>query len=370
MEIIFDAFIPDANFWDEYADLWKNSQYQSSFQAPLFRKSVVPMLKDPPIVLRGYRNEQLVGATCFYKRGSEFLFLSDMKTDHNYFILHKGLTGAETKQYFKIFLEKIETRKWTFRLNKQPSWTSYMDIFRDALSESKLYWKVLPYNPCLVLEAESPEALFKATNKQKLRQKLNRLKEKDKVVFEVLHGEEDLDHWLEEFYETHLKRWADTSTASTYNDPARRNFYKSCVLAWIKQGILVRFAIKLGSRRIAFVTALIENGYLVHHSTSFDRDYEKQSPGLIIINLIGRWMADRNMTKMEFGDGGEDYKYQFTKQELPLLTIFITHTVNIPYILNVKLIKFIRQHNRIRDFYNARIRPVLLRSKRLRKKIT
>ena len=110
--------------------------------------------------------------------------------------------------------------------------------------------------------------------------------------------------------------------------------------------------------------------YLVHHTTTFDRDYEKQSPGLIIINLIGRWMADHNMTKMEFGDGGEDYKYQFTKQELPLLTIFMANRMNFPYILKTKLIKFVRENKGILNFYNVRIRPVLLRSEVMNKKIT
>ena len=194
-------------------------------------------------------------------------------------------------------------------------------------------------------------------------------KEKDEVTFEAFQGEEDLDHWLEELYEVHIKRWADTPTPSPYSDSSERSFYKSCLLAWIKEGILVRFAIKSGSRRIAFVAALLENGYLVHHTTTFDRDYEKQSPGLIIINLIGRWMADHDMTKMEFGDGGEAYKYQFTKQELPLLTIFITNSMNLPYILKTKLIKFVRDNKWIRIFYIARIRPVLLRSKFLNKKL-
>jgi Acetyltransferase (GNAT) domain len=370
MKIIFDILYPDSNFWDEYTDLWKNSEYQSSFQAPHFLKFLVSTLKDPLFVLRGYQDEKLIGATCFFKRGNEFHFLSDMKTDHNYFILHKDITKEKMKQYFKIFLEEIRNRKWTFRLNKQPSWAVYMDTFREALSETQLFWKVVAYNPCLVLEAESPEALFKATNKQKLRQKLNRLKEKDEVTFEAFRGEEDLDHWLEEFYEAHKKKWADTSTPSSYSDASNRSFYKSCILAWIKEGILVRFAIKSGSRRIAFVAALLENGYLVHHTTSYDIDYEKQSPGLIIINLVGRWTADHNMTKMEFGDGGENYKYQFMNKEFSLVTIFITNSMNFPYILKIKLINFVRENKQFLNFYNAKIRPVLLRSKVMKKKIS
>jgi CelD/BcsL family acetyltransferase involved in cellulose biosynthesis len=245
-----------------------------------------------------------------------------------------------------------------------------MDFLEESLSESSLFWKVADYNPCLVLEAESPEALFKATNKQKLRQKLNHLKEKEEVTFEAFQGEEDLDEWLNDFFEVHVKKWADTSTPSSFNNTAKRLFYKSCIMTWIKEGILVRFAIRSGNKRIAFVTALLENGYLVHHTTTYDRDYEKQSPGLIIINMISRWMADRKMTKMEFGDGGEAYKYQFTKQESPLLTIFLTSKWNLPFILKTKLISFVWENKRIRNYYRERLRPLVLRSAALKKNIT
>lgn len=370
MEVLFELLNPDATFWEAYTDLWKNSQYQSCFQAPFFLKSLLSLNLGIITILKGFRNEKLIGATFFYKRGSEFHFLSDIKTDHNYFILHKDITLDETKQYFKGLLREIEKRKWTFRLNNQPSWASYMDIFKEALSESRLFSKSIPYNPCLVLEAESPEALFKATNKQKLRQKLNRIKEKGEVAFEAYRDDEDLDQWLNEFYEVHIRKWANTNTPSSYTDPEKRSFYKSCILAWIKEDLLVRFSIKLGNKRIAFITALLENGYLVHHTTTYDLDYEKQSPGLIIINQVGRWMADRNMTKMEFGDGGEAYKYQFTSKELSLLTIFITHPWNLPYRLKMKLINFIRKNKNIRDYYSSKIRPLILRSDTLKKKIT
>ena len=81
-------------------------------------------------------------------------------------------------------------------------------------------------------------------------------------------------------------------------------------------------------------------------------------------------MADRKMTKMEFGDGGENYKYQFANMELPLMTIFMTQPINVTYILKVKLIEFKRENKKITNFYNGRIRPVLLRSKILKRKIT
>jgi Acetyltransferase (GNAT) domain len=361
---------PEQKFWNEYAVLWENSQYQSSFQAPLFLQFLQSRINNSLFEFKGLRNGELIAANFFYKRGSEYHFLSDMKTDHNYFMFSKDVTRDEMKQYFISLLLEIKKRKWTVRLNNQPSWAIYMDVFREALAETGVYSKIVNYNPCLVLEAETPEGLYHLTDKQKLRQKLNRLKEKDEVIFESFRESEDLDRWLDEFYEVHIRRWADTATLSSYLKIESRQFYKSCILAWIEQGILVRFSLKLGTKRIAFITALLENGYLVHHTTSFDRDYEKQSPGLIIINQVARWMADNNMKKMEYGDGGEAYKYNFSSSESPLYTIFITGNYNFPYILKANLINFVRENKGIRKFYSNSIRPLILHSKNIKKRIT
>lgn len=370
METLIDFTVLDASFWQAYLDLWENSQYRSAFQAPHFLQFLASLSLGTLAVFKGYRDGKLIGATFFYKRAGVYHFLSDMKTDHNYFILRNDVTAEESHEYFKRLVGEMEKRRWTVRLNNQPSWAGYMSEFTSVLSESTLYWKISKYNPCLVLEAATPEALSQATNKQKLRQKLHRLKDMGEVTFEAFQGEEDMDPWLEEFYQAHIRRWADTPTPSGFRNPEARIFYKSCLKSWIDEGIAVRFSIRLNNKRISFVTALLENGYLVHHTTTFDPDYEKQSPGLIIINLIGKWMAERNMTKMEFGDGGEAYKYQFTKQELPLNSIFITNQWNYPYILKTKLINAVKENKGIHEFYSGKVRPVLLRSAVLKKMIT
>ena len=370
MEFILDFLTPDQYFWESYLDLWEDSEYRSSFQAPGFLRYLVSLTLGSLAVFKAYKNNYLVGATLFYKRGNAYHFLSDMKTDHNYFILRKNLSPGETDAYFTNLVQQIESRKWNLRLNNQPFWPPYMTGFIHALERSNLYWQVINYNPCLVLEEQTPQALFQSTNKQKLRQKLNRLKDQAEVVFEVYENADDLDRWLEEFYAAHIRRWADTPTPSHFRSTEKCAFYKSCLLAWIDDKIAVRFSIKFGDKRIAFVVALIENGYLVHHSTTFDPDYEKQSPGLIIINLIGKWMADRGMTKMEFGDGGEKYKYQFAKSELPLKQIFISTPHNYPFILHASLVNFMREHPKAHLLYTEKIRPYLLKISNIKKIIT
>ena len=370
MEFLLDFLTPDQSFWAAYLDLWENSQYQSSFQAPHFLKFLISLAFGSLVTFKCYKDGKLMGATFFYKRRNVHHFLSDMKTDHNYFMFHKDATQEDIDVYFRALVKEIEVRKWSLRLNNQPFWATYMNSFLNALGQSHLFWQIVKYNPCLVLEQPTPDELYRSTNKQKLRQKLNRLKDQDEVVFEVYEKDEDLDHWLDEFYQSHIRRWADTPTPSHFRSADQCAFYRSCIDAWINDEVLVRFSIKLGGKRIAFVVALLENGYLVHHSTTFDPDYEKQSPGLIIINLIGKWMAGRGMTKMEFGDGGEKYKYQFTQTELPLSRIFIAPPHNYPFILHSRLVNFMREHQQAHLYYSEKIRPLLLRNPLVKKLIT
>ena len=56
---------PTKNFGMDMLIYGKTVSINLRFQAPLFIKSLVPMLKDPPVVLRGYRDEKLIGATFF-----------------------------------------------------------------------------------------------------------------------------------------------------------------------------------------------------------------------------------------------------------------------------------------------------------------
>lgn len=361
---------PDERFWDQFSALWQNSIHPSAFQAPHFIRYLAGLKKDDLVIFSWVEQGELLASTFFYKKGREYHFLSDLKTDHNFVLIHQKATDDQIKLFFTAWAITIKERNWSFRLNNQPFWASYMPLLIQALEENHLFWMDVPYNACLVLDKNTPEELFKACNKQKLRQKMHRLEDMGKLEFEVFRGREELDPWLEEYFSEHIARWADTQTPSQFGDLERRDFYKRCIEAWIEDGILVRFALKLNGRRISFVTALLENGSLVHHSTTYDVAYTPQSPGLIIIRSIAQWMMEHNMHKMEFGDGGEAYKYLFTHDELPLHQFFISPATKVSFRIKAGIIRFMREHKKLHDCYFEKLRPVLLRFETVKNRIS
>ena len=352
----------DQQFWDDYAQLWLNSIGRSPFQAPHVLKYYSKRAKNSVACFQYYQDEQLLATALFRHQKGIYTFLSDMKTDANFFVLHKQCSDDEIREIFEQFLLEVKENNWALMLNNQPGWAKYMDIFNKAGQSSSLYWENIKYSVCPVAEDETPEALFKRINgSRELRYRVNKLKNQENAEFEVLTDDSDLDHWVDEFCQSHVLRWANTPTPSAYRDPARRQFLKGCLKAWTEDGILRRFSVKVNSSRVGFVVGLLEENSLVHHSTTFHPDYWKYSPGKALIHFMTEWMSTQKIRALDFGDGDEQYKYTVANKEHELRRIFISRPMNLPFILKTKAIKVVRDNPKMYDFYRDKIKRLTQR---------
>ena len=358
---------PDTSFWHQYTRLWANSIERSPFQAPQLLQYFSSQLNEPPAIVQYQIDGELMAATLFKQGKKEVNFLSDLKTDHNSFVIHRKCTPEQIKTYFRLFLEKVQEEKWALLLNNQPMWASYTDYFEGALQESGLFWEQLSYSVCPVIEADSPKDLFARINgSREFRYRVNRLKNQQQAVFEALTDDQDLDEWTDQFCDAHIRRWDDTSTPSAFMDPERILFYKGCLQAWQKQGLLVRFSVCTGDKRIGFVVGLRQEETIVHHNTTFDPDFKKYSPGIAIIHFMAEWMMTQQMHILDFGDGNESYKYSVANKEHALSRIFISNNSNISFILKAKLIKNVRNNPKIFEFYRSKVKPIATQMWRLK----
>ena len=350
---------PDDAFWNKYEQLWRNSTERSPFQAPRLLRYFVQQNSAETIVFQYFKNQsELLGAAIFQKENSGVQFLSDMKTDANFFILHQDCTKEETEDFFQHFLNRISDSGWALMLNNQPGWANYMQHFAAAGEASELFWMKIPYSVCPVVTAETPQALLEQiSGSRELRYRVNKLKNQKNAVFEVLTDDNDLDHWVDEFCQAHVLRWEDTPTPSAYRDPLRRQFVKGCMRAWAEDGILVRFSVKAEGHRVGFVVGLLAAGSLIHHSTTFHPDFKKFSPGKALILIMAEWMAQNNLRVLDFGDGDEPYKYTVANEEHELNRIFLSSKLNLPFILKTKLIRWTKTHPKIYKLYAQKIKP-------------
>ncbi len=352
----------DQAFWDQYAQLWKHSMGRSPFQSPHVLQYYTQRAGNSIAVFQYMLQGEWVASAFFKRDNGVYTFLSDYKTDHNFFVLHHRCTETDIRNIFDQFLAEVKKKKWALMLNHQPAWAPYMDQFIAAGKASGLYWQNIKYSVCPIAQAETPEALFKRINgSRELRYRVNKLKNQENAEFEVLTDGTDIDLWADEFCQSHVLRWDNTSTPSAYRDPARRQFLKDCLHAWNADGILRRFSVKVSSGRVGFVVGLLEENSLVHHSTTFHPDYWKYSPGKALIHFMVEWMVKQNLRVLDFGDGDEPYKYTVADQEHALHRIFISNPLNLPFILKTQAIKVVRDNPRIYDFYRDKIKRLTQR---------
>ncbi|MBK7939247.1 MAG: GNAT family N-acetyltransferase [Lewinellaceae bacterium] len=359
---------PDPEFWAEYVELWNNSLHQPVFKSPNYIRYLADRYRDSLAIFRYMPAGKLKAAIFFRKEGQEYRLLTDVKADHNFFVIHKECTQEEIYSFFKLFLAAVKKEKWSVSLLVQPSWASYADTFTLAAQASGLYWNISERSVCPILEEESPEKLFENLNSSReLRYRVNRIKSQLNGEFEIFRGDEDLDNWLTRFTELHGIRWNNTNTPSRYTTEEGIKFLKNCLLSWIQDNTLVRFSVKVKGERIGFVICLIQQNSLIHHSTAYDDTYYKYSPGKALILVIAEWMKNNGLNILDFGEGKEEYKYSYTNKEHVLNQISISNYSNFSFILKSKLKNAIREkmngNPRLKQFIKEKLKPIALRSK-------
>jgi len=359
MKAYIDYSKPDTTFWREYAHLWENSANRPAFQSPNVLQYFAEKSPTPVAIYKFYNDDdELKGAALFHKRGKAYGFLSDMKTDHNSFVIHKDCGDVEVKFFLECLLAEIRRERWLIVLNNQPMWESYMDVFDQLGRASRLFWLSTKSSVCPMVKFDTPEALHERLSKSRNnRYKLNRLQREYTVEFEALDRDKDLENWTNEFCDSHIVRWSDTPTPSKYRDPERRVFLLNCMQAWHRDGILVRFSLKANGKRIAFIIGLVQGNSLIYHNLTHDPEFNRHSPSLVLVIFLGEWMKQRGLSVLDFGDGNESYKYNFANEEGQLNSIFIASKGNIPFIVRSKLISAVRGNSFLIQLYRQKVRP-------------
>lgn len=339
---------PDSSFWDSYDNLWWSSKNRSPFQAPAYMASLANQFMGNLAVFKMEKRNHLLGAVLFRKEEDVYHLLSDVRSDHNYFIIHEACTDCEIREFYQNLFRHLRKLRSQIFLKNIPSWTRDVDILLHEIKHSKMPRYLSKQKVCMVLNVNQPEEVSKFLLESKdIRERERKLIRHHHPVFEILTGEEDLETWLDGYFELHRLRWDPTDTPSKYNDEEQREMMRRAMHAWIDDGVVVRFSIRIGTHRIAYSICLLHGKTLIHHTTAFDMDFKKYSPGRVLLLTMAKWMKDHGYLVLDFGEGGESYKQSLTNQTLPLYSIRLSPPEKIGFIIKARLmddLKNVIQH--------------------------
>ncbi|BCG88877.1 acetyltransferase [Mesorhizobium sp. 113-3-9] len=83
-------------------------------------------------------------------------------------------------------------------------------------------------------------------------------------------------------------------------------------------GLLRIFVLELDGTTIAVSINFEQHGTMMAFVTTYDPEYERASPGMVLMMDYIQWSLDRGLAKVDFLCGGEDFKRRFATESVTL----------------------------------------------------
>ncbi len=153
---------------------------------------------------------------------------------------------------------------------------------------------------------------------------INRLKKSGDLKFNQWVNEEDIIPKLDLFFKQHIERRSKTPFPSFFEDEYYKNYFKNFIHTLSTKGWVVLFTITLNEETLShYLTFKFQNKIYLYTPT-FNIKFKQFSPGTIQLNNILEYALNQKLNIVDFGAGGEAYKYRFSncKTRLYLFKIF------------------------------------------------
>jgi CelD/BcsL family acetyltransferase involved in cellulose biosynthesis len=153
---------------------------------------------------------------------------------------------------------------------------------------------------------------WRATRTANLRRQRNRMQRVGRCKFDRLTTYEAITPFLDKFFEMHIRRRHITPMPSLFLDDAYRIFYRGMVGNLAQMGELVFFVESLNQAPIAFGICLEYDNRLIAYQHSFDLEYERFSPGTLLVMHILEDAVERGLGEFDLAAGEQSYKYRIS----------------------------------------------------------
>ncbi len=116
---------------------------------------------------------------------------------------------------------------------------------------------------------------------------------------------------LDEFFQQHMRRWANTDSPSLFHDSRQRTFYRRLVEEAESTGWLRFTTVRSNGTPIAFHFGFNYGGSYLWYKPSFEIGLARHSPGEVLLRQLLLAAAEENAAEFDFGIGDEAFKRRF-----------------------------------------------------------
>jgi CelD/BcsL family acetyltransferase involved in cellulose biosynthesis len=156
---------------------------------------------------------------------------------------------------------------------------------------------------------------YRSTISQRLRQNIERrtrlLQQRGALAFVKAEPSTMMSH-LASLFELYQKCETSRNKSVMFSEAVYRDFYQSlaqtCPFEWLDCPTL-----ELNGKAIAASFGFRYNSRLLGCTMAFDPEYARLAPGTVLLgHMIQDCFADDGIQELDFGSGGEAYKYEWT----------------------------------------------------------
>ncbi|MDH3599486.1 MAG: GNAT family N-acetyltransferase, partial [Candidatus Tectomicrobia bacterium] len=156
-----------------------------------------------------------------------------------------------------------------------------------------------------------PVADQKLVKKNDMRLRYNYYRRNGELEFKNCTTVEDIMVYLELFFRQHTRRRTLTDIPSQFLDERQRIFYTEMVQRLAPSGYLLFSVLLFNQTPIAFHIGFEYDNRLLYYQPTFNVDYVKKSPGIVLLKFLLEYALERNVAEFDFSIGEEPYKYRF-----------------------------------------------------------
>lgn len=196
----------------------------------------------------------------------------------------------------------------------------------------------------------NPEDDQKIPRKKSLRRHYNYFNRQGTLRCQVCRTSDEILPYLDELFRQHIARWSTTSFPSIFLDENQQAFYRMLVHTMASTGWLHVAVVLLDDIPLALHFGFVYRGRFVWYKPTFNIEYEKHSPGEVLIKYLFEEVLQAGLSEFDFTIGDESFKYRFanyTRQVCSFRT-FRRTTDAITYRLMVTMAPYLRRSWRVK----------------------
>ena len=295
----------------EHPEVFYTSQWALACQSA-FKSAFKPGPK--PLVFLGYDADELVGVVCLSADAGErnVSFLASTDADYCEF-LSQPRRRVEFVQ--AVFAELCRLRVGSLVLANLPADSATPDALRDAAKKYRFHVHVRPnlYSRVELGSLAQRQALKTTVmHKRQFRKCIRALEKRGPVTATYLRTWPQISAALPGFVKAHMARFQAQRKVSILYSPERRFLLEELARRFADTGVVTMTRLMLGVQPVAWSYGFQFHGSWFLYQTTFDMNYEEDSPGYCLLGKILIEACETNKLRVvDLGLGLEVYKQWF-----------------------------------------------------------